>query len=198
MFAIPPELLPRPATIKHYLEIVGEGNFLSYLKNSILVTLISCTVSMAVGILAAYGFAKFSSKTLKPVFGMTTAVPVSYTHLAGIIRLPQANLNAVRAGITIYGIYPSKEVERTAVRLLPAMELKSHVSFVKTLPAGRAISYGGTFVTKRDTVVETIPVGYADGYPRSLSNRGWVLIRGKKAPILGRVCICLLYTSRCV
>lgn len=74
MFAIPPELLPRPATIKHYLEIVGEGNFLSYLKNSILVTLISCTVSMAVGIPAAYGFAKFSSKTLKPVFGMTTAV----------------------------------------------------------------------------------------------------------------------------
>lgn len=74
MFAIPPEILPRPATVKHYLEIVREGNFLSYLKNSILVTLISCAVSMGVGIPAAYGFAKFSSKTLKPVFGMTTAV----------------------------------------------------------------------------------------------------------------------------
>jgi alanine racemase len=108
---------------------------------------------------------------------------------AGIIRLPQANLNAVRAGITIYGIYPSKEVERDVIRLLPAMELKSHVSFVKTLPQGRAISYGGTFVTKKDTVVATIPVGYADGYPRSLSNKGWVLIHGKKAPILGRVCM---------
>lgn len=117
-------------------------------------------------------------------------IPMEHcSNSAGIIRLPQANLNAVRAGITIYGIYPSKEVERTAVRLLPAMELKSHVSFVKTLPEGRAISYGGTFVTKRDTVVATIPVGYADGYPRSLSNRGWVLIRGKKAPILGRVCM---------
>lgn len=108
---------------------------------------------------------------------------------AGIIRLPQANLNAVRAGITIYGIYPSKEVERDVIRLLPAMELKSHVSFVKTLPQGRAISYGGTFVTEKDTVVATIPVGYADGYPRSLSNKGWVLIHGKKAPILGRVCM---------
>lgn len=117
-------------------------------------------------------------------------IPMEHcSNSAGIIRLPQANLNAVRAGITIYGIYPSKEVERTAVRLLPAMELKSHVSFVKTLPEGRAISYGGTFVTKRETVVATIPVGYADGYPRSLSNRGWVLIRGKKAPILGRVCM---------
>ena len=117
-------------------------------------------------------------------------IPMKHcSNSAGIIRLPQANLNAVRAGITIYGIYPSKEVERDVIRLLPAMELKSHVSFVKTLPKGRAISYGGTFVTERDTVVATIPVGYADGYPRSLSNKGWVLIHGKKAPILGRVCM---------
>ncbi len=117
-------------------------------------------------------------------------IPMKHcSNSAGIIRLPQANLNAVRAGITIYGIYPSKEVERDVIRLLPAMELKSHVSFVKTLPKGRAISYGGTFVTEKDTVVATIPVGYADGYPRSLSNKGWVLIHGKKAPILGRVCM---------
>lgn len=108
---------------------------------------------------------------------------------AGIIRMPQANLDMVRAGITIYGIYPSAEVEREVVRLVPAMEIKSCISFVKTLPAGKEISYGGTYVTGRETVVATIPVGYADGYPRSLSNKGCVLIRGKRAPILGRVCM---------
>ena len=108
---------------------------------------------------------------------------------AGIIRVPEANLNAVRAGITIYGIYPSNEVERDIVKLIPAMELKSHVSYVKDLPAGTPISYGGTFASEKDLRVATIPVGYADGYPRSLSNKGWVLIRGQKAPIIGRVCM---------
>ena len=108
---------------------------------------------------------------------------------AGIIRMPEANLNMVRAGITIYGIYPSAEVERDIVKLIPAMELKSHVAFVKDLPAGTAISYGGTFASETDLRVATIPVGYADGYPRTLSNKGWVLIHGQKAPILGRICM---------
>ena len=108
---------------------------------------------------------------------------------AGIIRMPEANMNLVRAGITIYGIYPSEEVEKDIIRLKPAMELKSHISYVKTVPKGVQISYGGTFVTEKETRVATIPVGYADGYPRLLSNKGWVLIHGKKAPILGRVCM---------
>ena len=108
---------------------------------------------------------------------------------AGIIRVPEANLNAVRAGITIYGIYPSNEVERDIVKLIPAMELKSHVSYVKDLPAGTPISYGGTFASEKDLRVATIPVGYADGYSRCLSGKGSVLIHGKKAPILGRVCM---------
>lgn len=108
---------------------------------------------------------------------------------AGIIRVPEANLNAVRAGITIYGIYPSNEVERDIVKLIPAMELKSHISYIKTVEPGAAFSYGGTFTAKKEMKVATIPVGYADGYPRSLSNKGWVLIHGKKAPILGRVCM---------
>ena len=69
------------------------------------------------------------------------------------------------------------------------MELKSHITYVKTVEAGNAVSYGGTFVTDRTTRIATIPVGYADGYPRQLSNRGWVLIAGKKAPVLGRVCM---------
>lgn len=108
---------------------------------------------------------------------------------AGILRLPEAHLHMVRAGITIYGIYPSMEVEREEVKLLPVMELKSCVSYVKTVGPGEAISYGGTFVTERETKVATIPVGYADGYPRMLSNKGYVLIHGRKARILGRICM---------
>ena len=117
-------------------------------------------------------------------------IPMKHcSNSAGIIRVPEANLNAVRAGITIYGIYPSNEVERDIVKLIPAMELKSHISYIKTVEPGAAFSYGGTFTAKKEMKVATIPVGYADGYPRSLSNKGWVLIRGKKAPILGRVCM---------
>ena len=108
---------------------------------------------------------------------------------AGIMRVPEAHLNAVRAGITIYGIYPSDEVERETLDIIPAMELKSSISYIKEVEAGTEISYGGTFVTSVKTKVATIPMGYADGYPRLLSNKGWVLIHGKKAPILGRVCM---------
>lgn len=117
-------------------------------------------------------------------------IPMKHcSNSAGIIRVPEANLNAVRAGITIYGIYPSNGVERDIVKLIPAMELKSHISYIKTVEPGAAFSYGGTFTAKKEMKVATIPVGYADGYPRSLSNKGWVLIHGKKAPILGRVCM---------
>ena len=108
---------------------------------------------------------------------------------AGIIRVPEANMDMVRAGITIYGIYPSDEVEKDIVKLKPVMELKSHVSYVKDVQPDTEVSYGGTFVTSRPTRMATIPVGYADGYPRQLSGKGWVLIHGKKAPICGRVCM---------
>lgn len=108
---------------------------------------------------------------------------------AGIIDIPDANMDVVRAGISIYGLWPSDEVLKENIALTPALELKSHVSYVKTLPAGRRISYGGTYTTDGDTRVATIPVGYADGYPRSLSGRGYVLINGQRAPILGRVCM---------
>lgn len=108
---------------------------------------------------------------------------------AGILRMREANMDVVRAGISIYGIYPSNEVERDVVKLRPAMELKSHISYVKEVPANTGISYGATYVTDGPTMVATIPVGYADGYPRSLSNEGYVLIHGQKAPILGRICM---------
>ncbi|MFQ6843856.1 MAG: alanine racemase [Lachnospiraceae bacterium] len=107
---------------------------------------------------------------------------------AGILELPQVNMDMVRAGITIYGIYPSDEVARD-IELHPAMELKSHVVYIKQIAKGTAISYGGTFVADHDMRIATIPVGYGDGYPRSLSSNGSVLIRGRRAPIVGRVCM---------
>ena len=108
---------------------------------------------------------------------------------AAIIDVKTANFDLVRAGISTYGLYPSEEVIKENVKLMPAMALKSHVAFVKEIEAGTPISYGGTFVSEKKMKIATIPVGYADGYPRSLSNCGYVLIRGKKAPIVGRVCM---------
>ena len=106
---------------------------------------------------------------------------------AGIIDLKEANLNMVRAGITVYGLYPSEEVKKDLVPLIPAMELKSHIVHVKEISPGTQISYGGTYTAADRRRIATIPVGYGDGYPRSLSNKGCVLIAGKKAPICGRV-----------
>ncbi len=118
------------------------------------------------------------------------SIPVKHcSNSAGIIRMPEANLDVVRAGITLYGLWPSDEVEQDIVTLKPALSWKSHVVYIKDLEPGREISYGGTFRAEHPMKVATIPVGYADGYPRSLSNKGYVLIRGKKAPILGRVCM---------
>ena len=95
----------------------------------------------------------------------------------------------VRSGIITYGMYPSDEVDPGLLPLKAAMRLVSRISHLKRLEPGREISYGGTFVTTRPTMVATVPVGYADGYRRNLSNRFFVLIRGKRAPILGRVCM---------
>ena len=108
---------------------------------------------------------------------------------AGIIDVKEANMDLVRAGISTYGLYPSNEVEKKNVPLKPALQLISHVAHVKWVESGTPVNYGCTYVTKRRTRIATIPVGYGDGYPRSLSNKGYVLIRGKKAPILGRVCM---------
>lgn len=117
-------------------------------------------------------------------------IPVKHcSNSAGIIDLPSANLDLVRAGISIYGLYPSDEVDKNRVPLKPAMGLKSFVTYVKTLEPGQAVSYGGTFVAERSMRVATIPVGYGDGYPRNLSGKGHVLIHGERAAILGRVCM---------
>lgn len=108
---------------------------------------------------------------------------------AGIIDLPDMRHDLARAGISTYGMYPSDEVKKEAVDLKPALRLVSHVTYVKEVAAGTPISYGGTFVAPEKMKVATIPVGYGDGYPRSLSNKGYVLIHGKRARILGRVCM---------
>ena len=107
---------------------------------------------------------------------------------AGLMNFPN-HYEMVRSGIVTYGMYPSDEVDPGLLNIRPALQWLSRVTHVKTLPAGREISYGGTYVTTRETRVATIPVGYADGYRRCLSGNFYVLIRGKKAPILGRVCM---------
>ena len=107
---------------------------------------------------------------------------------AGLMNFPH-HYEMVRSGIITYGMYPSAEVSPELLKLDPALQWLSRVTHVKTLPAGREISYGGTYVTTAPTVVATIPVGYADGYRRSLSGKFYVLIRGKRAPILGRICM---------
>ena len=118
-------------------------------------------------------------------------VKVSIRHLnnsAGLMNFATP-YEMVRSGIITYGMYPSDEVDPSLLSLRPALQWLSRVTHVKTLPAGREISYGGTYVTKADTVVATIPVGYADGYRRNLSGKFYVLIHGQKAPILGRICM---------
>ena len=108
---------------------------------------------------------------------------------AGIIDFPNLKHDLARAGISTYGMYPSDEVQKSNVHLKPALSLISHITFVKEVEAGTPISYGGTFVAPEKMKIATIPVGYGDGYPRSLSNKGSVLIRGKRAKIVGRVCM---------
>jgi len=108
---------------------------------------------------------------------------------AGIIDMPDANMDLVRLGISLYGMYPSDEVNKKNVALIPALELKSHITMVKTVEAGERVSYGGTFVTNRPTTLATVSIGYGDGYPRALSSKGYALINGQYAPIVGRVCM---------
>lgn len=122
-----------------------------------------------------------------------TGVHIPLRHCAnsaGIVQLPEAHMDAVRAGIILYGLYPSKEVKASGrIQLKPALSLKSRIIYLKTVPANQEISYGGTFTTNRNTRVATICIGYGDGYPRSLSNIGHVLVNGQHAKILGRVCM---------
>ncbi len=107
---------------------------------------------------------------------------------AGLMNF-EKNYEMVRSGIVTYGMYPSADMDKALLPLRPVLSWHSRVTHVKTLEAGRQISYGGTYITEKPTTVATVPVGYADGYRRSLSGKFHVLIRGQKAPILGRICM---------
>ena len=116
-------------------------------------------------------------------------IPIRHlNNSAGLMNFDN-HYEMVRAGIVTYGMYPSEEVSPELLSLKPALQFFSKVTFVKTLPAGREISYGGTYVTTAETRVATVPVGYADGYRRNLSGKFYCLIHGKRAPILGRICM---------
>jgi len=114
-----------------------------------------------------------------------------YLHMASSAMLtasPSYHGNLVRPGIMLYGSYPSPRFQKL-IQLKPVMTLKTGIHFLKSVPLGSRISYGGTFVTRRESLIATLPIGYADGYSRALSNRGQVLVRGKRAPVIGKVCM---------
>ncbi len=123
------------------------------------------------------------------------SIPIKHVaNSAAIIDLPDFNLNMVRAGIMLYGYYPSEEVYKDRVNLIPAMSLKARVSHIKRVPKNTGISYGQIFVTERESKIATIPIGYADGFTRMLSSKVEVSVKGEKVPVVGRICMdqCML------
>lgn len=117
-------------------------------------------------------------------------IPVKHcANSAGIIEYPEMHLDMVRPGIILYGMYPSNEVCKDKIDLKPAMTLKANVIMVKEIEQNTPISYGRIFTTERKSKIATIPIGYADGYSRMLSNKGRVLINGQFAPVVGRICM---------
>ncbi len=117
-------------------------------------------------------------------------IPIKHTcNSGGIIQYPQMHLDMVRAGIILYGLYPSNEVSRSSIDLKPAMTLKANVILVKDVENDVCVSYGRTFHTSRKSRIATIPIGYADGYTRLMSNKGCMLVNGEFAPVVGRICM---------
>ncbi|MDW7650747.1 MAG: alanine racemase [Bacillota bacterium] len=117
-------------------------------------------------------------------------IPVKHAaNSAAAISMPETHLDLVRVGISLYGLYPSDEVSRDEICLRPAMSLKAQIIYVKDVPAGTSISYGSTYVAAEPSRIGTLPLGYGDGYRRGLSNRGQVLVRGQRVPVVGRVCM---------
>lgn len=108
---------------------------------------------------------------------------------AALIDMPETHLDMVRPGISLYGLYPSAEVDRNRAVLQPAMSLKTRIVHLKSVPAGFKVSYGMTYATRQPTTIATVPIGYADGYSRWLSSQGQMLVRGRRVPVVGRVCM---------
>ena len=137
---------------------------------------------------AAYQFARFQ-EALKRIEAEGIHIPIRHiANSAAITELEEYQLDMVRQGITLYGLHPAHMID-CYKDFEPVMTVKTQVAFVKTLPAGATIGYGRTFTTKRESVIATIPIGYADGVSRHLSNKGYMLINEEKAPIVGKVCM---------
>ncbi|NLM51980.1 MAG: alanine racemase [Firmicutes bacterium] len=140
---------------------------------------------------------EFAKKQLKRFLALVRRLEQKGIHIplkhiansAGVIQLPEAQLDLVRIGIGMYGLYPSPEVKKDFLKLRPAMALKAKIIFLKDVPAGVGISYGRTYITKKPAKIATLNVGYGDGYSRLLSNKGQVLVHGRRVPIVGRICM---------
>ena len=131
-------------------------------------------------------FNRFYNELLK------RGIKINVRHIANsaaIIDMPEVHFDAVRPGIILYGYYPSKDVSRDIINLKPAMSLKANVVHVKKIPSGECIGYGRKFKTVRESTIATLPIGYADGYTRLLFNKAKVIINGKFAPVVGRICM---------
>jgi alanine racemase len=133
-------------------------------------------------------FGKFSS-LLETIERAGIRIPLKHVaNTATVLDLPHMSLDMVRLGVLLFGLYPSVEVQRT-IEVKSALKFKSRIIYLKQVPTGRSISYGRTYTTTANTLVATLPVGYADGYSRLLSNSAAVVVKGKKAPVIGRVCM---------
>ena len=121
-----------------------------------------------------------------------SGIHIRYKHMANsmaVIDYNNSHMNLIRPGLILYGLWPKPSQSKVKINLRPALSLKSRIVFLKDVPPGRAISYGGTHTTKKHTTIATIPIGYGDGLSRRLSNKGHVIIRGQRVPIIGRVCM---------
>jgi alanine racemase len=137
----------------------------------------------------AYKQLRVFKNTLDDLKAHSNHIPItSIANSGAVLDIPASYFNHVRVGHLLYGLYPSSETSES-IRVKPAMSLKSRVLFIKEAEKGTPISYGKTYITKKKTKIATIPLGYADGYSRLLSNKGEVLIRGKRAKVVGRVCM---------
>jgi alanine racemase len=139
-------------------------------------------------------FERFST-VVKKLEEKGLSIPIKHvSNSAAIIDFPEYNLDMVRPGIILYGYYPSNDVNKDRIQLKPAMTLRAKISNVKTVSKGTGISYGQIFVTERESKIATIPIGYADGYTRMLTSKAEAFIKGKRVPVVGRICMdqCML------
>jgi alanine racemase len=170
--------------------VTGAREFIERIKGlpHLLVDGVASHLSMA-----DEGYTRAQLQAFREVAGLCReqGIEPNYWHIsssAPIIDFPDARFNLVRPGILLYGCFPGREyLHRIALK--PVMRLRTLIGFLKTVPRGARISYGGTYTTERESVIATLPIGYGDGYNRLLSNRGEVLLRGKRVPVIGRVCM---------